>query len=89
MSNRASKITVGAVALVMTVLGSVVGAAWGAAMYAGKIDRSFVSIVDHENRLRIVEAQAQGMAADLQWIRRYLETVASANGATIDGNSDQ
>ncbi len=39
-------------------------------------------IDDHEQRLRVIEARLQRIAADVQWIRRYLERNPVGEAAT-------
>ena len=38
-------------------------------------------IDDHEQRLRVIEARLQRIAADVQWIRRHLERNPGAGAA--------
>lgn len=85
MSAKATKWTVAGIALILSLAGSVIGASWGAGQYAAAVSNAQRAIADHENRIRTVEAQSQSTAADIRWIRLYLEK-AAANGVQLDGN---
>lgn len=84
MSATASKWTTASIAIVLSLVGSIVGASWGAGQYAASVTEARQAIADHETRIRAVEKQAESAATDLRWIRIYLERAAKANGVKVD-----
>lgn len=76
MSLRARKITVAGAALVVSWLSSLAVAVWVASSHqtaiAEKVDAHEKSAADHEQRVRSLEAQSAGVAADILWIKGAL-----------------
>ncbi|HET6428645.1 MAG TPA: hypothetical protein VFJ30_09565 [Phycisphaerae bacterium] len=69
--------TSGIAAAVLTVCITLGGALWSAAAdratTKAAVERNRAAMADHESRLRALERELQGIAADVRWIRRAIE----------------
>ena len=67
----------GTVAILVTWLVTIIGAVWAASAsltsVKARAEANYQATVDHEGRLRVIEAEIQQIAADVRWIRRTIE----------------
>ena len=67
----------GTLAILVTWSVTIIGAVWAASASVtavkARVESNYQTTVDHESRLRVIEAEIQQIAADVRWIRRTLE----------------
>jgi hypothetical protein len=79
MSERAKRWGVGTIATVLSLVAGAASGFWVAGQYdaqkEGRIKATERIGDDHELRLRSLEKEVGGMAADVRWIRQVIEKV--------------